>query len=163
MFSLSKPLCSFCRIAAFRPKPVRLQPKGLLQNENARANRTRNSKRAIKIVPREKRFCFSPGPIFVHISCKAIMQQPLYVLFSRRTRSFLFGKMNVKLREWNFNSNLVKLLFHTTLHRLVRIPVVFYFAPDLYHNSNRTVSVFPNSNERNRILFDLLLLFAQAR
>ena len=79
MFSLSKPLCSFCRIAAFRPKPVRLQPKGLLQNENARANRTRNSKRAIKIGPREKRFCFSRGPIFCMIFCKAICNSLLFL------------------------------------------------------------------------------------
>ena len=40
--------------------------KGLLQNQNARGICTRNEKRAMKIGPREKRFCFSRGPIFVY-------------------------------------------------------------------------------------------------
>ena len=48
-------------------------------HENARAICTRNSKQVMKIGPREKRFCFSRGPIFCMIFCKAICNSLLFL------------------------------------------------------------------------------------
>ena len=48
-------------------------------HENARAICTRNSKQVMKIGPREKRFCFSRGPIFCMIFCKAICSSLLFL------------------------------------------------------------------------------------
>ena len=84
------------------PFPKETHQKGLLQkgkrksdlHENARAICTRNSKQVMKIGPREKRFCFSRGPIFCMIFCKDILQQPL-VFISRqflRTDGFRFTR-----------------------------------------------------------------------
>ena len=49
--------------------------KPLFENKNAMAICTRNSKKAMKIGPQEKRFCFSRGPIFMHNFFKAILQR----------------------------------------------------------------------------------------
>lgn len=53
--------------------------KPLFENKNAMAICTRNSKKAMKIGPQEKRVCFSRGPIFMHNFFKAILQQPLFI------------------------------------------------------------------------------------
>lgn len=62
--------------------------KPLFENKNAMAICTRNSKKAMKIGPQEKRFCFSRGPIFMHNFLRLFCNSPF--LFGSFLGEFLF-------------------------------------------------------------------------
>ena len=69
-------------------------------HENARAICTRNSKQVMKIGPREKRFCFSRGPIFCMIFAAALVAGEFAQGTLRQILASGAGRVGVYFSKW---------------------------------------------------------------